>query len=67
MENKEKTPHNLNNFLGYYKELNIFETPEEYEIFSQYLLKDLPISFRLNTLQYFYVFLQIYYNSSLII
>lgn len=49
--NKESNPSNLQTFLAYYKGQNIFSSEQEYEAFQQYLLKDLPISFRLNSLQ----------------
>ena len=49
---KEKTPHNLKNFIDYYKQLKIFDSEQEYETFSQFLLQDLPICFRLNTVMY---------------
>ena len=49
--NKENPPTNLPNFLAYYKAQSILFSEQEYETFQQYLLKDLPISFRLNSLQ----------------
>ena len=49
---KEKTPQNLKNFIDYYKQLKIFNTEQEYDTFSQFLLQDLPVCFRLNTVKY---------------
>ena len=52
VKEKEKTPHNLKNFIDYYKQLKIFDSEQEYETFSQFLLQDLPVCFRLNTVKY---------------
>ena len=44
-------PANLPNFKSYYTALNIFPCESDYTAFFDCLLKDLPISFRLNILQ----------------
>lgn len=56
VKEKEKPPQNLKNFIDYYKELKIFESDQEYETFSQFLLQDLPVCFRLNTVKYLIIY-----------
>lgn len=39
-------------FLSYYKSLGIFDNEAEYKLFAETSQRDLPITFRLNTLQF---------------